>query len=268
MVLFGEEEEEAYPSSVGSGMTMGVVTVKDTTVDEVLFVMVLFEDIMEVLNVVPALVVFLVVPVAVGERSELSGREEEVAPLMDDDSLQLVEVGLVVPSAVRVEDEAEGEDGEIEGSVLTGDDERVLRRADEAGMVVGEEILPEEDEVLFRRIDEVEEVVPMKVVPAEVAPVKAVPVEAVPVEAVPVEVVLEEDGGLPGRDDESEKVPAWEDDRRLLRPDKVVMVVVPGEDDRMLLPSDIEDEVVRPEVELAVPLGCNVISVEALSVGL
>ncbi len=56
-------------------MSTDAVTVKEITVDGVLFVMVPFDDIVEVFSVVPGLVVFSVVPVVMGERSELGGRE-------------------------------------------------------------------------------------------------------------------------------------------------------------------------------------------------
>lgn len=163
--------------------------------------MVLFDDIVEILKVVPALILLLVVPVLIGERSELSDREKETVLSMVDDFLQLVEVRLIVPGAVGVEDEAERKDEKTEKIVFTEDDERPLNRDDEAENVVLGEVSPEEDEVLLRRNDEVE----------EVASIEVVDVKFVSMNVVPIKVVLEEDEKLLGRDDKLKEITTEED---------------------------------------------------------
>ena len=231
-------------------MSTDAVAVKEIIVDGVLFVIVPFDDIIEVFSVVPWLVVFLVVPVVMVKRSELSGREEEAVLSTVDDSLQLVEVPLIVPGAVGVEDEAEREDGVIEESMPTEDDERLLERDGDAERAVPGGILLMEDEVLLNRDDEAEGVVPVAVVL---------------IEAAPIEVVLEEDERLLGRDEEPAEDATREDNERLLKSDKEGVVVVPtGEDDQVLPSSNVEDEIMK--VVLVVPLERNVIDVEAVSV--
>jgi hypothetical protein len=121
--------------------------VEDTAVNEVVSMMALFDDIVEVVNVVRALVVLLVV---IGERFELSDSEEEAVLSIVDDSSQLVEDPLATQGVVGVEVEGVREEGETEDAVPGKEDELVLRRDDEVEKVVpGREIevlLPSDDD--------------------------------------------------------------------------------------------------------------------------
>ena len=88
------------------GLITEPVTVRDTAVKDVSsLVVVRLLDLVDVLNVVRALVVLAVASVVNRERSELSGGEEEGRmPLFVDVSSQLVKHSLVIPVAVAVDD--------------------------------------------------------------------------------------------------------------------------------------------------------------------